>query len=256
MPIQGSCPKCNGLVVFPDHASGRQAKCTTCGQIFKVTPGCERFPPQASAASHMMLNVVMGLAMTVGICTVLVIPLIGLILKPGESQATTVPPTDQVYSPLPAEEVLVVADADGDGVPDASDNCPNHQNTDQADCDGDGLGDACALAAGKARDCNDTGVPDDCEIAQGLSKDCDLNGVPDECDLASGAASDVNGNNIPDECDCRADYSGDKKIGARDLAQLLASWGLPDAPQGDLTADGRVGADDLAVLLASWGECQ
>lgn len=255
MPIQGSCPKCNGMVVFPDHASGRQAKCSSCGQIFKVTPGSGRFPPQASSASHMMLNVMMGLAMTVAICAVLVIPLIGLILKPGESQATTASPAEEVHSQLPADEVVVVADADGDGIPDTSDNCPDHQNTDQADCDDDGVGDACTIATGAAEDCNANEFPDDCEIAQGLSKDCDLNGVPDDCDITSGAASDVNGNHIPDTCDCRADYSGDKRIDARDLAKLLASWGLVDSPHGDLTADGRVGAEDLAVLLASWGKC-
>jgi hypothetical protein len=35
------------------------------------------------------------------------------------------------------------ADADGDGVPDAEDNCPNVPNASQADSDGDGIGDAC-----------------------------------------------------------------------------------------------------------------
>ena len=34
-------------------------------------------------------------------------------------------------------------DADGDGVPDASDNCPLVANPDQADCDNDGIGNAC-----------------------------------------------------------------------------------------------------------------
>jgi hypothetical protein len=34
-------------------------------------------------------------------------------------------------------------DGDGDGVPDASDNCPLHPNPDQADVDGDAVGDAC-----------------------------------------------------------------------------------------------------------------
>ncbi len=34
-------------------------------------------------------------------------------------------------------------DADGDGVPDAKDNCPLVANPDQADCDNDGIGDAC-----------------------------------------------------------------------------------------------------------------
>ncbi|HEU5430607.1 MAG TPA: malectin domain-containing carbohydrate-binding protein, partial [Thermomicrobiales bacterium] len=34
-------------------------------------------------------------------------------------------------------------DADGDGVPDAVDNCPGYPNPDQADADGDGYGDVC-----------------------------------------------------------------------------------------------------------------
>ncbi len=34
-------------------------------------------------------------------------------------------------------------DADGDGIPDATDNCPNHPNPSQTDSDNDGLGDAC-----------------------------------------------------------------------------------------------------------------
>jgi formylglycine-generating enzyme required for sulfatase activity len=34
-------------------------------------------------------------------------------------------------------------DADGDGVPDAKDNCPLVANPDQADCDNDGIGNAC-----------------------------------------------------------------------------------------------------------------
>lgn len=34
-------------------------------------------------------------------------------------------------------------DTDGDGIPDASDNCPNTPNPSQTDTDGDGMGDAC-----------------------------------------------------------------------------------------------------------------
>ena len=37
----------------------------------------------------------------------------------------------------------MLPDADGDGVADASDNCPLVSNASQADRDGDGIGDAC-----------------------------------------------------------------------------------------------------------------
>ena len=36
-------------------------------------------------------------------------------------------------------------DSDGDGFPDASDNCPTIANPNQADCDQDGIGNACEL---------------------------------------------------------------------------------------------------------------
>ena len=48
------------------------------------------------------------------------------------------------YPAWQAVPVPPVSDGDGDGVPDASDNCPATANTDQVDIpDGDGLGDAC-----------------------------------------------------------------------------------------------------------------
>ncbi len=46
-------------------------------------------------------------------------------------------------TPPPTESEPPVADADGDGIPDAVDNCPAVANPDQADTDGDGTGDAC-----------------------------------------------------------------------------------------------------------------
>lgn len=74
-------------------------------------------------------------------------------------------------------EQLPVADADGDGVPDAADNCPSVPNPSQADCDGDGQGDACEGTG----DCNANGVPDPCDLSSGTSADIDSNGKPDEC---------------------------------------------------------------------------
>ena len=38
---------------------------------------------------------------------------------------------------------VTAPDSDGDGVPDASDNCPTVVNASQVDADGDGIGDAC-----------------------------------------------------------------------------------------------------------------
>jgi len=40
-------------------------------------------------------------------------------------------------------ETVLITDADGDGIEDSVDNCPNQANADQADTDGDGVGDVC-----------------------------------------------------------------------------------------------------------------
>jgi hypothetical protein len=34
---------------------------------------------------------------------------------------------------------------------------------------------------------------------------------------------------------------------------LLAFWGVPGAPVGDLDGDGAVSAADLAIMLGNWG---
>ena len=94
------------------------------------------------------------------------------------------------------------ADKDGDGVPDAMDNCPNVFNPirpmdtmGQADADGDGIGDACdkcPLAAGEtctppsSDDLDDDGIPngkDNCpELANPDQADDDHDGKGNACD--------------------------------------------------------------------------
>jgi len=74
-------------------------------------------------------------------------------------------------------------DTDGDGVPDASDNCPTVPNPDQADRDGDGVGDACD-------DCPD--APDPAQL------DTNHDGIGDACEPP---APDRDGDGVPDATD-------------------------------------------------------
>src|SRR6478752_1406082 len=65
------------------------------------------------------------------------------------------PSSPRLFRPLPLRICLLMLlgvspplankpnDFDGDGVPNASDNCPYTPNPDQADSDGDGKGDVC-----------------------------------------------------------------------------------------------------------------
>ena len=56
-------------------------------------------------------------------------------------------PDDSFCEQQPVVVATTVADADDDGVPDDSDNCPTSPNPLQSDVDGDGAGDACDLAS-------------------------------------------------------------------------------------------------------------
>ena len=59
-------------------------------------------------------------------------------------------------------------DADGDGIPDALDNCPFASNQDQADADGDGVGNACDNSPNSTvADPNDTVDPNDFDVKAG-----------------------------------------------------------------------------------------
>ncbi len=275
MPIEGTCPKCGATVIFPDHAIGRKARCSSCEQVFRIADTEAGTRHGAGPTSGLVRTVFVALVMTVGICAVVAVPLVGLILKPG---ADAEPPAGDVsgaQTPAVAVASADPVDTDADGIGDDDDNCPRHANPEQYDCDQDGKGDLCAIADGDSLDCNENLVPDECDldvdrelldcnhndvldscdIAAGTSQDCNANDVPDDCDIYSGLSRDVNRNNVPDVCDCRADFTGDTIVKAADLAILLGAWGKSNRAHGDLTADGTIDASDLAILLGSWGPC-
>lgn len=75
-------------------------------------------------------------------------------------------------------------DYDGDGVTDASDNCPSTPNATQTDKDGDGVGDACETPSGTNSDSDDwPDKLDNCpSIKNNGQYDWDNDGIGDACD--------------------------------------------------------------------------
>jgi len=106
-----------------------------------------------------------------------------------------------------------VCDFDGDGVPDASDNCPIVPNPDQSDVDSDGLGDACDNCAtvpnSNQADADHDGVGDVCDACTDTDQDgygnpgflantCAL----DNCPVVSNPAqTDTDSDDLGDACD-------------------------------------------------------
>lgn len=85
------------------------------------------------------------------------------------------------------ESTTSLPDADGDGRPDSTDNCPDDANTNQADEDADAYGDACDVCYGSDNvdpdgdllcDSEDN-CPDDANASQ---EDVDKDGIGDACD--------------------------------------------------------------------------
>ena len=108
------------------------------------------------------------------------------------------------------------SDIDGDGIPDAGDNCPVTPNPDQADADGDGIGDACAPV---------------------FTMDFDGDGIDDSVDncllFANPDQADSDGDGIGDACELSFDFDGDGVDDSVDNCILF-----PNPDQADSNGDG------------------
>jgi len=165
-------------------------------------------------------------------------------------------------------KIGLLADSDGDGIPNNVDNCPSVANPAQTDTDADGIGDACdncrTVANPTQVDADADGLGDACDncpaVANPLQTDSDADGVGDACDNCPTAANplqtDSNHNGIGDACDyvC-GDASGDVTVDISDAVYLISyifSGGSAPSPQaaGDANCDSIVDISDVVYLTA------
>jgi hypothetical protein len=153
------------------------------------------------------------------------------------------------------------ADTDGDGIPDAADDCPNVADPEQRDTDGDGVGDACddcpSTPDPTQADRDGDGVGDACDDCPSTPNadqtDSDHDGIGDAC--APGVPlADTDGDGVPDVADdcptvpdpAQADRDGD---GIGDACDNCPNTASPD--QRDQDGDGAGDVCDPCPLDAS-----
>ncbi len=123
-------------------------------------------------------------------------------------------------------------DRDGDGLPDAADNCSAVANADQSDADADGVGDACDNCLGVAnpgqRDVDGDGCGSACDA------DFDQSGAVGGADFnvlrgCFGRAVGAGGPELDPSC-ARSDMDGNGVVGSVDFELLRRSFGRPAGP--------------------------
>jgi gliding motility-associated-like protein len=138
------------------------------------------------------------------------------------------------YNEVSISAILTVqvGDSDGDGIVDASDNCPSMANADQADTDSDGVGDVCdnciTIQNSNQLDTDGDGIGNACDT------DDDNDGCLDTEDtfpLDPSECSDTDGDGIGDNVD--TDNDNDGVLNSSDNCEFT-----PNSNQLDTDGDG------------------
>lgn len=169
----------------------------------------------------------------------------------------------------PPSQLNATSDYDGDGVPDAQDNCPCNANADQADSDHDGVGDACDNCPlhqnPNQEDTDEDGIGDVCDNClkhyNPLQEDSDGDHIGDACDncplTVNPRQYDFDIDSIGDECDPDIDGDGipneqDPDRDGDNVADSVDNCPIHYNPsQADSDGDGIGDACDNCPLLAN-----
>jgi Thrombospondin type 3 repeat len=141
-------------------------------------------------------------------------------------------------------------DTDGDGIPDALDNCPYTPNPDQLDTDGDGIGDACDncpfIANPNQSDMNGNGIGDVCDPDQ------DGDGINDKQDTSGGKGLSFAPLTGPGADNCPSIPNADQKITCTAVsAGCAVAATIGDACNPDIDGDGVVNSQDNCPYYAN-----